>query len=62
MKRPREDRDEEIVLNVKQVSDEDFRRWGVDETVSYLQRAGLGEWEHIFKGAFLVQLGKLHSL
>lgn len=51
MKRPREDQDEASLLNVKQVSDEDFRLWGVDETVSYLQRAGLGEWERIFRGA-----------
>lgn len=53
IKRPREDHDEETVLNVEQVSDKDFRRWGVDETVAYLHRAGLGEWEHIFRGDLL---------
>ncbi|XP_056589714.1 deoxynucleoside triphosphate triphosphohydrolase SAMHD1 isoform X2 [Triplophysa dalaica] len=57
MKRPREDQDEASVLNVKQVSDEDFRLWGVDETVSYLQRAGLGEWERIFREQEISGLG-----
>lgn len=49
MKRPREDQDEESVWDVKRVHDEDFMRWGVNETVAYLRREGLEEWEQVFR-------------
>lgn len=49
MKRPREDQDEESVWDVKRVHDEDFMRWGVNETVAYLKREGLEEWEQVFR-------------
>ncbi|XP_055044729.2 deoxynucleoside triphosphate triphosphohydrolase SAMHD1 [Misgurnus anguillicaudatus] len=49
MKRPREDQDEESVWDVKRVHNEDFMRWGVDETIAFLQREGLEEWEQVFR-------------
>lgn len=56
MKRPRQDQDEKCLWDVKRVRDEDFRRWGVDETVAYLQREGLEEWEQVFRGAVSVKI------
>lgn len=48
IKRPRED--EECVVNLTQVCDGGFWRWTVDETVAYLRREGLEQWEQKFRG------------
>ncbi|KAK9953967.1 hypothetical protein ABG768_016079 [Culter alburnus] len=47
IKRPRED--EECVVNLTQVCDGGFWRWTVDETVAYLRREGLEQWEQKFR-------------
>lgn len=47
IKRPR--KDEECVVDVKPVCDGEFWRWGVDETVAYLRREGLEQWEQKFR-------------
>jgi len=47
-KRPRED--EECAVEVKQVCDGEFWRWDADETVVFLRREGLEQWEQKFRG------------
>uniref|UniRef100_A0A9J8ACM6 Deoxynucleoside triphosphate triphosphohydrolase SAMHD1 n=1 Tax=Cyprinus carpio carpio TaxID=630221 RepID=A0A9J8ACM6_CYPCA len=46
-KRPRNE--EDGVLREKQGCDADFRRWDAAETVSYLRREGLDQWEQMFR-------------
>lgn len=51
-KRPRNE--EDGVLREKQGCDADFRRWDAAETVSYLRREGLDQWEQMFRGTALI--------